>query len=372
MNSLKIFGKISLKLHLHRTSIYEPLDKGPLLTEIVQPLLKSDIDLALKGAQGAPGPDRTQWHALKSKTEELAQRFNYYLATGKIPNRLLKGKTTLIPKDLDNINNPTKYRPITVSSTIVRLFHKVLAKRLEKHLSIDEFQRDFRSGDGISLNLQLLQSAINKAKTKYKNLSLCFIDVSKAFDSVSHESLIVAGRRLGMPDVFLKYISNMYSNSTTQLSDGKDFSGEIKVTRGIRQGDTMSVNLFNAVVDLATSELNKSIGFTINESKKIQFLSFVDDLVLFADGIEGLQRNLDTLIKEFARVGLVLNAAKCASLVITSHRKKWVCNTRSTLKVIDTNMPAMSINDAYKYLGVMLGAKGTNFSKKEKLDQIIK
>ena len=181
-------------------------DKGPLLTEIVQPLLKSDLDLALKGAQGAPGPDRTQWHELKSKTEELAQRFNYYLATGKIPSRLLKGKTTLIPKDLDNIYDPTKYRPITVSSTIVRLFHKVLAKRLEKHLPIDEFQRGFRSGDGVSLNLQLLQSAINKAKTKFKNLYLYFIDLSKAFDSVSHESVIVAGRRLGMHEVFLKYI----------------------------------------------------------------------------------------------------------------------------------------------------------------------
>ena len=163
----------------------------------------------------------------------------------------------------------------------------------------------------------------------------------------------------------------MYSNVTTQLSDGKDLSDEIKVTCGIRQGDPISVHLFNEVVDLATSKLNKSIGFTIDESRKIQFLGFADDLVLFADGTEGLQRNLDTLIEEFARVGLVLNAGKCASLVITSHRKKWVCNTRSTLKVNNTNMPAMSINDSYKYKGVMLGAKGTNFPKKEKLDQMI-
>ena len=77
-------------------------------------------------------------------------------------------------------------------------------------------------------------------------------------------------------------------------------------------------------------------------------LPISDDLVLFADGTEGLQQNLDTLIEDFARVGLVLNAAKHASLVITSHCKKWVCNTRSTLKVNNiTNMPAMSINDSY-------------------------
>ena len=87
----------------------------------------------------------------------------------------------------------------------------------------------------------------------------------------------------------------MYSNVFTQLSDGKDFSDEIKVTRAICQGDPMSGHLFNAVVDLATSTRNESISFTIDESRKIQLLGFAEDLVLFADGTEGIQRNLDTL-----------------------------------------------------------------------------
>ncbi len=45
-------------------------------------------------------------------------------------------------------------------------------------------------GDGVVQNLLLLRTLINTHKEELKPLNLVFIDVNKAFDSVSHDSVI--------------------------------------------------------------------------------------------------------------------------------------------------------------------------------------
>jgi len=52
-------------------------------------------------------------------------------------------------------------------------------------------------------NTKLHQKTISEAKENYKNLEVAFIDVAKAFDSVSHQTLWVACRKLGVPSILL-------------------------------------------------------------------------------------------------------------------------------------------------------------------------
>ena len=44
---------------------------------------------------------------------------------------------------------------------------------------------------------------------------MAFVDVKKAFDSVSHQLMLVAAARLGVPPPFLRYIRDLYSNAVT-------------------------------------------------------------------------------------------------------------------------------------------------------------
>ena len=44
---------------------------------------------------------------------------------------------------------------------------------------------------------------------------VCFLDVKEAFDSVSHDSLLIACRRLGVPEPLLKYIHSLYKQGAT-------------------------------------------------------------------------------------------------------------------------------------------------------------
>ena len=92
----------------------------------------------------------------------------------------------MIPKE-KGTEDPTKTRPITVSSVLVRFFNKIFAKRLEEQCPVSPRQKAFRRGDGIAENVHTLQSAIRHAsqqKTradpnkKPQSLYVCFLDVS--------------------------------------------------------------------------------------------------------------------------------------------------------------------------------------------------
>ena len=78
--------------------------------------------------------------------------------------------------------------------------------RFEAKLSISYAQKGFWKGDGLYLNSQLLQKAITVARRDYKNLRIGFVDVKKAFDSVSHDSLWVACKHLGVPERLILYL----------------------------------------------------------------------------------------------------------------------------------------------------------------------
>ena len=108
------------------------------------------------------------------------------------------GCTSFIPKS-PGTNNPAEHRPITVPPVIVRLFHSILAKRLEALCPPSERQKAFRKGDGIAENIEVFKETLKYAQDpkKPKDLYVAFLDVRKAFDSVSHQSLALASKRAG-------------------------------------------------------------------------------------------------------------------------------------------------------------------------------
>ena len=78
-----------------------------------------------------------------------------------IPTQVKLGYTTLIPKEVGT-TEAEKMRPITVTTTLVRLFHRILARRLERHLPSSALQRGFKAGDGCGSNKRLLEAIIHE------------------------------------------------------------------------------------------------------------------------------------------------------------------------------------------------------------------
>ena len=136
----------------------------------------------------------------------------------------------MIPKDQNDLA-PPKHRPITMSDLIIRYYHKLMAKRLGEQLPFSDRQKAFRKGDGLAENVLLLSAIIDYHTKNRIPLNIVFLDIAKAFDSVSHNTILIAAQRMGVPPPFLNYLRSFYSRSNTVLRVDGRRSSPIDVAR---------------------------------------------------------------------------------------------------------------------------------------------
>ena len=77
----------------------------------------------------------------------------------------------LIPKEVGTADKE-KMRPRTVTSCLVRHFHRILARRLERALLSSSLQRGFKAGDGCGSNKWLLEGVIYEQGVKSSSRDL--------------------------------------------------------------------------------------------------------------------------------------------------------------------------------------------------------
>lgn len=108
------------------------------------------------------------------------------------------------------------------------------------------------------------------------------LDIQKAFDTVSHNSIKRALTRFGIDETTINYIMEDLRGSSTRISLGKLVTDPITIKCGVYQGDPFSPILFNLVIDelldnLQRGEYRGTIG---SEDFNCPVLAFADDLVL--------------------------------------------------------------------------------------------
>ena len=78
-----------------------------------------------------------------------------------------------------------------------------------------------------------------------KMLYTCFIDFSKAFDSILRDKLLQKLLGHGINWKFFNIIKSMYLNDKCRVKVGNDLNEIINPTRGVREGCILSPLLFN-------------------------------------------------------------------------------------------------------------------------------
>ena len=341
----------------------DPDPIGPVLWNIVEPITLDELQLTIKAMKaGAPGPDGMVLSQLKKlPLMELILCLNLWLMAGFCPDVCCMGESVLIPKDRSDIR-PPKHRQITMANMIVRCFHKLLAKRMGESMPFSDRQKAFRSGDGLAENVVLLRAVIEHHKKNNLLLNVVFLDIAKAFDSVSHDSILIAARRMGIPPPFLTYLKEYYSRSQTCIRVSGQKSEPIRVRRGVKQGDPMSVHLFNAVIDWALSTLDPHLCIEIG-GVRLSHLAFADDIGLLTRTSVGAQSQINRLNDHLKKCGLSISAGisgKSASMRIDvdGKKKKWVVNPNVHLHVAGEDIPAITVTQVYSYLGIPFSPKG--------------
>ena len=303
--------------------------------DLLSEVTASEVIAELKrSVDSSPGSDRLELQSLKACPPALlASMFNLWQVAEYLPPLYRQGHTVLIPK----VQNPRpdQRRPITITCHLVRLLHRTLASRIGRVFSVLQRQKAFIAVDGCAENLAILGMLVHQAHSLKSDVCIALLDMAKAFDSVPWFNLDRCMRRVGIPPSLRRYILSSLEGSTTSLSTDGKACGEVKLLRGVEQGDPLSPLLFNLVIDELVAELEDSpCGVTVR-GQRISCLAFADDLVLVATTTDGLQQLIRRKEETLKPGGLLMNPEKCRSMVLQVDRKakEWYVNSEATFMV---------------------------------------
>ncbi|VDP95901.1 unnamed protein product, partial [Trichobilharzia regenti] len=326
----------------------------PTNDSLIAPLIANDITWALKDMRhSACGVDRIFANdLLKCNPNVVAGYLNLLLLANYVPKNLATARVTFIPK-CESSFLPADFRPISITPAITRCFHKVLAKRWMTLFPHDKNQFAFLQKDGCFEATNLLHAILRESHTKYTPCSIAILDVSKAFDSVSHDTILRAAERFGGPQILCKYLAAFYGQSTSLLN-----ATSCAPARGVKQGDPLSPLLFIMVLDEALSAIDQESPLFVG-GHPIHYIAYADDLLLFAPDANSLQRKLDILAYHLSLAGLQTNPAKSMTIDIVSSGKSKIAALAPTVFSINSiPIPALSVTDNFNYLGIPFNYKG--------------
>ncbi len=140
----------------------------------------------------------------------VAELFNRSIRHSIIPVIWKKSIIVPIPKPNKPPSLSSSYRPISITSLVVKIFEILLLPTLKLPLPVAPHHHGFRPTHSTTSALLNLSSAITSGFNKKKPPSrtiLATIDISKAFDSVDHDRLIHKLSRTDLPPNLVRWLA---------------------------------------------------------------------------------------------------------------------------------------------------------------------
>ena len=136
---------------------------------------------------------------------------------------------------------------------------------------------------------------------------------------------------------------------TVELTSGGEMPGEVKIKRGIFQGDTLSPILFVlAMIPLSIVLKNIKAGYTLGRNRgKLNHLLFMDALKLYGKSLKKVDSQIETFRIYSEDIGMEFRISKCVMLEMACGR---VVDSNGIDLPSGETIKALESNDGNKYL----------------------
>ncbi len=343
--------------------LFEKLIPVPHAGDIT--LETSDIANRMKKKRNwsSPGPDlivNFWWKRLTSIHDMVKVFFLEIINnTSNMEKWFCRGRSSLLEKlggwAYDNT------RPITCTNNLYKWYTSVLQFILNNHKKKNSIMQIDQRGakekcSGTLENLLIDDMVLKDAHDNKRNLSCCWIDVKKAYDSLSHSWLIRMLEIHRLPVKFIKAVEEIVKNWNTVLIvplKDKDYQSDpINITNGLFQGDVFSGDAFTLSLNPVSWELRRCSGYTLSKpiSVKITHSFFMDDLKSYNKSVKEMIKMLSDIKKKMMDSGMEWNAKKCNVIIIV--KGKLDTTTEEIVLEDGTKIKCLKSEDLYKFLGV--------------------
>ena len=307
----------------------------------------------------APGPDNIHNEVLSLATttslfHHLARLFTSSIQIGYIPTRWKLASLRMLLKPDKLLSLTTSYRPISLMSSVMKLFERVIEQRLRSYLEdigfINKYQTGFRQNKSTDDHFFRLSKPVMESFKKGEHVVAAFLDVEKAFDNVWHNGLRYKIFMVDLPTKMTRWLSDFLVGRIIQVNVIGFLSDKISPIAGVPQGSVLSPLVFLIYVNDLPKPHHR-------QNSKSQF---ADDTALWAASknvqfaAKRLQKDLRKLAKWCAKWRIKLNPEK--TKVIIFSRSYLARKPEPILKLYGERL---KIYPQVKFLGITFDSKFT-------------
>ena len=294
----------------------------------------------------AVGPDDIPvevWKCLgESALKFLTKLYNRTMESERMPEEWRDSVLIPIFKNKGDVQSCSNYRGIKLISHTMKLWERIVEKRLRSDLKFSNQQYGFMPGKSTTDALFALRVLMEKYREGQKELHCVFVDLEKAYDKVPREEVWYCMRKSGLAEKYVRIVQDMYDGSTTAVRCAVGVTEGFEVKVGLHQGSALSPCLFAMVMDRMTDEIREEAPWT---------MMFADDIVICSESKEQVEEKLESWRYALERRGMKVNRRKTEYMCVNERQD----NSSGTVKMQGEEVAKV---EDFKYLGSTVQSNG--------------